>query len=103
MHASGVGLSPRQRIDAWMNLGASIARANDASLTTALALSPSLVGYVAQQLAANRRVPMVVVEGAHLMHDLSIAIADANTALLEAALLPYRLFKPRVVEARRSS
>ncbi|GAC1531920.1 MAG: hypothetical protein NVS2B8_20540 [Vulcanimicrobiaceae bacterium] len=70
-------------------------------MSSALAIPPALVGQMARQLAANRRVPMVVVECAHLMHDLSIAVAEANHVFFDVALFPYRLLT-RIVEARRS-
>ncbi|MBD5635850.1 MAG: hypothetical protein IAI49_15390, partial [Candidatus Eremiobacteraeota bacterium] len=77
-------------IDALLRLRSSFGEALYVSGSAALATQADVFGYMTQRLAASPRVPMAAVEGAHLAHDLSVAVTEASTALLKLALWPFR-------------
>ena len=73
---------------AWLQMYGSFGKAMCVSGNAAFALQANLLGWFAERLAANPRVPMVAVESAHQAHDLSVAIADASAGLFELTLAP---------------
>jgi hypothetical protein len=100
--ALGTALQPAPLvpIDAWLHFSGRFGEALCASGSATLATQADLVGWFAQRLAANPRVPMVAVESAHQAHDLSLAIAEATTAFFELALAPFGV-PPRRAEAAK--
>ncbi len=59
-----------------------------ASCIAAFATQAVVAGYLAQRAAANPNDPMVVVESAHQLHDLSVAFAELSVALFALAPAP---------------
>jgi hypothetical protein len=79
-------------IDSWMRLSCVAGDAVCASGTAALTVQANVVGYIAQRVAADPNMPMYAVEGAHQVHDLTVASADACAAWIALAFSPFRGF-----------
>ena len=90
-----------ERIDAWLHLNGAVGEALCASGSAALVTQADLFGWFAHRLAANPRVPMAAVEGAHQAHDVWLAIAEASTEFCRLVLAPFRCVEAASAEAAR--
>ena len=105
VRAVGSGATPAsfgERVDAWLRLNVAVGDAVCASNSAALATQADVFGWFAHRLAANPRVPMAAVEGAHQAHDVLLAIAEASTEFCKLVLAPFRRAESQATEAERS-
>lgn len=99
---SGVSAAPfARRGDTWLHLNGTVGTAMCASSNLVLTAQADMVGWFADRLAANPKVPMVAVEGAHQAHDVLVAFAEASSELCKFALAPFREVEPQAGDAAR--
>lgn len=80
-----------KRLDSWFRCTVALGEAFSVSGNAAAATQADLFGYVALRAAGNPNVPMYAVEGAHQLHDLSVAFADTSSAFFACVLAPFRI------------